>query len=651
MKFRYCFYGLLILICAFIPFRPSSTDIELIWYPCVEWGAWTVGQSSGYGNSLKVGQSSGNGNSVDDSFITNSEQTCCVYVEVKYCEAQYGHWVYPITSFKFDITMNNGFEVKKYVYGTSGPDAALLSSDTSFSVKAKLEGPPDVPNAEAPDPLPCSLNGRSNIPMKVTVKFTGYYGTDPNAQLERTLEKTWEQDDKDMCRQEYVDYTPTIRKSTGKLKAELPLPSKSSFVPTISTDNGFDKWNTGHYKKGFREDKEVVDENGNTITVPYLGFMIDDGLKDKKKKWLAEVNTTYRIPKGLSAFTDTDFKVTSGYRNPYHQRFHIGAKAFHSRHCYGDALDIHTLDVDGDGLGPNGVEQKRLIIPKGATDAQKAALRADAKRNSDDGVAMERAADDAEAEWTGSWEYYSTHTHADWTSRSNWYPPDETVYYTPCDVDGTASEGPCVTCVPSSSNNEEEVDDTDDTQHANEDQTTSPDPEPSTPTTVTYTCGIHSGDSSSESSDHQTTISGYSGTFYECQPHQTFGCGHIDLNSNASSHSLQASCTSTNTNGDSCTVTNFYLCQSHTHQYPAPTITCNGCSATVNYKWVHWQRCSRCNKAYYTCKPNGLRWHTHQKTCLRTKNGVPCGQSFYSCSNPNTCFYGWTHSGSAHHVD
>ncbi len=631
MKFRYCFYGLLILICAFIPFRPSSTDIELIWYPCVEWGAWTVGQSSGYGNSLKVGQSSGNGNSVDDSFITNSEQTCCVYVEVKYCEAQYGHWVYPITSFKFDITMNNGFEVKKYVYGTSGPDAALLSSDTSFSVKAKLEGPPDTHG------LSCSLNGRSNIPMEVTVIFTGYYGTDPDAEEAVTLEKTWKQDDVDMCRQEYVDYTPTIRSSTGKLKAELPLPSKSSFVPTISTDNGFDQWNTGHYKKGFREDKEEVDENGNTITVPYLGFMIDDGLKDKKEDWLAKINKEYRKPNGLSAFTDTDFKVNSGYRNPYHQRFHIGAKAFHSRHLYGDALDVQTLDVNGQ----NGVEQVY------GGDARTPEEEAAAKAASPDGVAMEDAARAAGAKYAASWkDYTSKITHADWTqrwilNRRNWYPPDETVYYPPCDVDGTASEGPCVTCAPSSGGSEDESDDGD------------ADGNQETPvlTTITYTCGIHSGAASAASNDHSTTISGYSGTFYECQPHQTFGCGHIDLNSNASSHSLQASCTSTNTNGDSCTVTNFYLCQSHTHQYPAPTITCNGCSATVNYKWVHWRRCSRCNKAYYTCKLVGLRWHTHQKTCLRTKNGVPCGQSFYSCSNPNTCFYGWTHSGSAHHVN
>ena len=28
--------------------------------------------------------------------------------------------------------------------------------------------------------------------------------------------------------------------------------------------------------------------------------------------------------------------------------FHTPATALHSRHCYGDALDVHTIDVDGD---------------------------------------------------------------------------------------------------------------------------------------------------------------------------------------------------------------------------------------------------------------------------------------------------------------
>ncbi len=121
------------------------------------------------------------------------------------------------------------------------------------------------------------------------------------------------------------------------------------------------------------------------------------------------------------------------------------------------------------------------------------------------------------------------------------------------------------------------------------------------PATVTYACGVHSGPAS-----------------------------------DANAHSLQASCPVTNANGDNCPVTSFYLCQSHTHQYPAPTITCNGCSATVNYKWVHWRRCSRCNKAYYECKPDGLKWHTQVETCRRPG----CGVTFTRCTN-GTCTSDW----------
>ena len=39
------------------------------------------------------------------------------------------------------------------------------------------------------------------------------------------------------------------------------------------------------------------------------------------------------------------------------------------------------------------------------------------KAQSDDGELMALRADDAGALWTASWEYYSTHTHADWTLR------------------------------------------------------------------------------------------------------------------------------------------------------------------------------------------------------------------------------------------
>lgn len=80
MKVRHVFYILLLFTCSLIPFSPSFTEISLVnQTPCVRLNSWTVGQSSGnYGKTLltiSVG-----------SFITNSEQTCCVSVSVGYCQ-------------------------------------------------------------------------------------------------------------------------------------------------------------------------------------------------------------------------------------------------------------------------------------------------------------------------------------------------------------------------------------------------------------------------------------------------------------------------------------------------------------------------------------------------------------------------------------
>lgn len=50
-------------------------------------------------------------------------------------------------------------------------------------------------------------------------------------------------------------------------------------------------------------------------------------------------------------------------------------------------------------------------------------------------------------------------------------------------------------------------------------------------------------------------------TYHACGDHLTSVSGD---------HSLQASCTSTDSNGNSCTVTSFYACDGHSHSYPSP---------------------------------------------------------------------------------
>ena len=147
---------------------------------------------------------------------------------------------------------------------------------------------------------------------------------------------------------------------------------------------------------------------------------------------------------------------------------------------------------------------------------------------------------------------------------------------------------------------------------------------------ITPPCGdsAHAGYACQISSDHNTAMSGWSGTFYECQPHTDYPCGHTDPTANSAYHAPQASCLVTNANGDSCTVTGFYGCQSHTHVYPAPTISCgrSGCSQTVTSSTQHSATCAS-GHSYWTCNPSDVSLHITRTCRLST-----CGKSWERCS-------------------
>ena len=148
---------------------------------------------------------------------------------------------------------------------------------------------------------------------------------------------------------------------------------------------------------------------------------------------------------------------------------------------------------------------------------------------------------------------------------------------------------------------------------------------------ITPACGdsAHAGYACQISSDHKTTIPGWSGPFYECQPHTDYPCGHTDPTANAAYHAPQTSCTQTNANGQSCTVTNFYDCDQHTHVYPAPTISCgrSACSQTVSSSTQHSATCAS-GHSYWTCKPSDAHLHK-TRTCIRSG----CGQSWLLCTS------------------
>ncbi|MDE0482872.1 MAG: hypothetical protein OXI67_09860 [Candidatus Poribacteria bacterium] len=143
-----------------------------------------------------------------------------------------------------------------------------------------------------------------------------------------------------------------------------------------------------------------------------------------------------------------------------------------------------------------------------------------------------------------------------------------------------------------------------------------PTPTPA-PTPSYHTCGVH-----------ETSVSG---------THSAAGCGvsgHYVCD--GSDHSLQASCTVTNASGQSCTVTSFYACQSHTHVYPAPpAISCgrSGCTETVSSSTAHQVTCSAGHQ-YWSCGQYAT-WHAnHHRT--RTCRFGKCGQSWQRCSRPSS---------------
>ena len=157
--------------------------------------------------------------------------------------------------------------------------------------------------------------------------------------------------------------------------------------------------------------------------------------------------------------------------------------------------------------------------------------------------------------------------------------------------------------------------DDDDDDDSTESQYVAPEPTPEPSTPSYHACGVH-----------ETSVSG---------THSAAGCGvsgHYACD--GTDHSLQASCTSTDENGEECDVTGFYACQSHTHVYPAPTITCarDGCDDVVNHAYKHVTRCSSCNNQYWTCGSNTER-HETPLSCRRSG----CSNTFTRCSIPSSC--------------
>jgi len=147
---------------------------------------------------------------------------------------------------------------------------------------------------------------------------------------------------------------------------------------------------------------------------------------------------------------------------------------------------------------------------------------------------------------------------------------------------------------------------------------------------VLYACGIHSGLAADESSDHKTRIDGWAGKFNECQPHETFGCGHIDLSVNSDKHSLE---TCPKEDNIDCNIGSYYKCKPHTHDYPKKVIICGakswtGCVIDVSSRTDHQVVCVA-GHSYWSCNPSAVAWHFVPIGCKRDG----CNLSVTKCQN------------------
>ena len=183
------------------------------------------------------------------------------------------------------------------------------------------------------------------------------------------------------------------------------------------------------------------------------------------------------------------------------------------------------------------------------------------------------------------------------------------------------------------------------------------------------TCGEHLYPSSESASDHawgtpscgdsthadylcQITASDHEWVYESCPSlHARYECDGTD-------HSLQASCSSTDSNGNTCTVTNFYACDNHSPVYPISTpstpptppstpsppstpppppppstVRCgrSACTTSVSSSNEHLGGPCASGHTYWSCNPNVNVSNWQNKHRVRTCRYEECGQSWQRC--------------------
>ena len=379
MRFRsFCIYVFLFLFCLFA-LGSGSGGVE----PVLIFKSWKVGQGVKGGPSDAAEQPN-----VWYTFLTDTETTCALSVEVGYAAKQPAN-AYMLNRFEWEVEAKillpglSESELKKHTF-TFSPvpyqNGATGMTSTTFScygngVLSEHWGPSGSKKARHKY---CPNNSGALTPekgrkLKIDVKFIGYYGSDPNNQQKVEIPLSLEQDQIDQMRQEYIDQQrlPKEHRSekANKKYGTLSVPARSEF-------SGKNDYSDAH---GY-------------------DYMINKMLAEKKKHWAQACD------KYVGEILDKKHRITSlhhtgAYRNAHHHVYHVsdGASSstkYWSHHQYGNALDVRTVDMDGDTIIENGTNGTTRY----------------------DGDEMEKAAKKySNASWTSN-NYSDGHVHAQWGS-------------------------------------------------------------------------------------------------------------------------------------------------------------------------------------------------------------------------------------------
>ncbi len=643
--------------------------------PTVKFKSWKVGRSDRGTDTTSTEQK---------SFITSQENACNFTASVGYDNIQ-GDDVSPIDPSTVTWSVGNlshGMtlegELQNNWSGNSHP--SQLATSTSFNVVGKLS----VPNHIGTSKSHCSnsggsatpTNGRADTPMAFSITFSART-EDGQDILPVTLALS--QDEKDVMRQEYLDMagSTTIRK--GEVDGNvLRVPSRSE----LESANGY---NDGHYS--YMMGKEVLPSKHESWTAAFkkhvrIEFnntdapdLVKTGGYRNPHHHFYHVTNGSASPRGWHQFglaldvrgkdidADKDKerkKGTLADRKAIADAAKKYAGASWAKHTYSDGHVHAQWEWEGSNKEPASTSGKFSLPPAGTTTSHSSTSAtvtcAKATENSCS-VLVSSASEHSvtcprtqcgESYWSCNSDDHNRHrlrscTNERLSQGRNCYETWRRCQYPPEPISNTQHFAVSPLCVTDPNGN----------RRCSENRGRTPAERPTTiitPTPTMHPCSIHatsvSGDHTwgtfacgdathvgylcQASSDHSTLISGYSGSFYECQPHQTFACGHTDLTANAYTHRLE-SCPP-NSNGDSCTAGSSYACSLHTHVYPA--IVCGaaswtGCTASISSRTEHQTACSNCPESYWTCSTSGVAWHATPLTCQRSG----CSVSLTKCQN------------------